>query len=261
MNAAVVRRNAINLVIPTVFGAAIVALWQFFVDWRNIKPYILPTPASIGRELVHSVHLLRAASIVTAENAFVGMVLGILVGTLLALVANRFRFLSELVTPLSAAISAVPIVVIVSILNNMFPLGSQVARRLMVLIIVFFVVFVNVSRGLRQSDATQVELMRSYAASEQQVMRKVRLPNAMPFLFTAIKIAAPISVTTAFVSEYFGGTQDGLGQKIPAAMSNSKFPLGWAYVGAACAVGLLFFAVANILEFVAVPWQRTRSSR
>jgi NitT/TauT family transport system permease protein len=92
-------------------------------------------------------------------------------------------------------------------------------------------------------------------------MRKVRLPNALPFLFTAIKIAAPLAVTTAFVSEYFGGTQDGLGYKIPAAMTGSKFPLGWAYVGAACALGLVFFAAANILEFVAVPWQRRRSSR
>jgi NitT/TauT family transport system permease protein len=261
MNSSSLRRNAVNVAVPLVFGAFMVVFWHVFVTTRNIKPYILPKPSSIWHEAVDKVNLLRAASIVTGQNALVGLVLGIAVGTGIALVANRFRFLSELVTPLAAAISAVPIVVIVSILNNMFPLGSQVARRLMVMIIVFFVVFVNVARGLRQNDPTQLELMRSYAASEQQMMRKVRLPNALPFLFTAIKISAPIAVTTAFVSEYFGGTQDGLGQKIPAAMSNSKFPLGWAYVGAACALGLTFFAVANILEFVAVPWQRARSSR
>ena len=256
-----IRRVAVNVLTPVVFGVLLVAAWQSFVNWRDIKPYILPTPSSIWSESVRSINLLRAASFVTGRNALAGLLLGIVVGCGLAMIANRFRFVSELVTPLAAAISAVPIVVIVSILNNMFPLGSQVARRLMVMIIVFFVVFVNVARGLRQSDATQVELMRSYAASQQQVMRKVRLPNALPYLFTAIKIAAPISVTTAFVSEYFGGTQDGLGQKIPAAMSNSKFPLGWAYVGAACVLGLVFFAVANILEFVAVPWQRKRISR
>ena len=142
----------------------------------------------------------------------------------------------------------------------MFRIGSEVPRRLMVTIVVFFVVFVNVARGLRQSNATQMELMRSYAASPSQVMKKVRFPNAMPFLFTAIKIAAPLAVTTAFVSEYFGGTQDGLGQKIPAAMANSKDPLGWAYVGAACVLGLGFFIAANVLEYVAVPWQRSRNS-
>lgn len=253
------RRNGVNIITPIVFGVALVAFWEFFVNWRDIKPYILPTPSSIWHEIVKRIHLLRSATIVSGQNAFVGLVLGVIVGSSAAMFANRFRFLSDLITPLSAAISAVPIVVIVSIMNKMFGLGSQVSRRLMVLIVVFFVVFVNVARGLRQSDPTQVELMRSYAASERTVMRKVRLPNALPFLFTAIKIAAPISVTTAFVSEYFGGTQDGLGQKIPAAMSNSKFPLGWAYVAAACALGLVFFILANVLEFVAVPWQRRRT--
>jgi NitT/TauT family transport system permease protein len=261
MNRTALRRNAINILIPLVFGVLMLLLWQWFVGWRNIKPYILPKPSTIWHEAVDKVNLLRAASIVTGRNALVGLLGGIVVGTLVAMVASRIRVISELITPLAAAISAVPIVVIVSILYSLFPLGSQVARRLMVLIVVFFVVFVNVARGLRQSDPTQVELMRSYAASERQVMRKVRLPNALPFLFTAVKISAPIAVTTAFVSEYFGGTQDGLGQKIPSAMANSKFPLGWAYVGAACVLGLIFFAAANILEFVAVPWQRTRSSR
>lgn len=255
------RRNGLDILAPLVFGVALVAFWEFFVNWRDIKQLILPTPSSIWKEGVEKTHLLRAASLVSGENALVGLLLGILLGTFSAMIANRFRVLSELIVPLSAAISAIPIVVIVTIMYKMFGAGSQVPRRLMVQIVVFFVVFVNVARGLRQSDATQVELMRSYAASERQVMRKVRLPNALPFLFTALKIAAPLSVTTAFVSEYFGGTQDGLGYKIPSAMTGSKFPLGWAYVGAACALGLTFFAVANILEFLAVPWQRRRTSR
>jgi NitT/TauT family transport system permease protein len=260
MNRTDVRRNAVNVSIPVVFGAALVWLWEFFVGWRDIKPYILPKPSSIWTEVHTKFHLLRAASEVSGGNALVGLVFGVVLGAAMAMFANRFRILSDLITPLAAAVSTIPIVVIVSILNNMFQLGSQVPRRLMVVIVVFFVVFVNVSRGLRQNDPTQVELMRSYAASDRQIMRKVRLPNSLPFLFTAIKISAPISVTTAFVSEYFGGTQDGLGQKIPAAMQGgAKYALGWAYVGAACALGLIFFVAANLLEFVAVPWQRRRT--
>ncbi len=255
------RRNGINIAAPLIFGVALVLFWEFFVNWRDIKPFILPTPSSIWDAGFDKVHLLRAASTVSGTNALVGLLLGIVAGTFAAMIANRFRILSEIIVPLAAAISAIPIVVVVSIMNKMFGVGSQVPRRLMAMIIVFFVIFVNVARGLRQSNATQLELLRSYAASERQVMRKVRLPNALPFLFTAIKIAAPLAVTAAFVSEYFGGTQDGLGQKIPSAMTGSKFPLGWAYVGAACILGLLFFAVATFLEFVAVPWQRRRSSR
>jgi len=257
---AFLRRNASNIVVPIVFGVLLLVCWELFIDWRNVKPYILPTPSSIWREGLRKSDLLRDAAIVSGQNALVGLLLGIVLGTLGAMVANRFRILSDLVVPLSAAIAAVPIVVVVSIMNKMFGVSSQVSRRLMVLIVVFLVVFVNVARGLSQNDPTQVELMRSYAASDRQIMRKVRLPNALPFLFTAIKIAAPLSVTTAFVSEYFGGTQDGLGYKITAAMTGSKYPLGWAYVGAACVLGLLFFAIANLLEYLAVPWLRRRDS-
>ncbi len=255
------RRALTSLVVPTAFGIAFLFVWEFFVRWRGIKQYILPKPSAIWHQATTNFGFLRSASSVSGFNALVGLLCGVVLGCLVAMIANRFKLLAEVVTPLSAAISAIPIVVIVSILNNMFRIGSEVPRRLMVTIVVFFVVFVNVSRGLRQSDATQMELMRSYAASDAQVMKKVRLPNSMPFLFTAIKISAPLSVTTAFVSEYFGGTQDGLGQKIPAAMANSKDPLGWAYVGAACVLGLGFFIAANLLEYVSVPWQRARISR
>jgi NitT/TauT family transport system permease protein len=255
------RRTVAGLAVPTAFGIAFVLMWEFLVRWRGIKQYILPKPSAIWHQATANFGFLRSASSVSGLNALVGLFCGVILGCLVAMIANRFKLLAEVVTPLSAAISAIPIVVIVSILNNMFRIGSEIPRRLMVTIVVFFVVFVNVARGLRQNDATQLELMRSYAASDAQVMRKVRLPNAMPFLFTAIKIAAPLSVTTAFVSEYFGGTQDGLGQKIPAAMANSKDPLAWAYVGAACVLGLTFFVAANLLEYVAVPWQRARSSR
>lgn len=255
------RRTLASAATPLAFGIAFVLLWEFVVRWRGIKQYILPKPSAIWHEAVSNFGFLRSAAAVSGLNALVGLICGVLLGCLVAMIASRFKLLAEIVTPLSAAISAIPIVVIVSILNNMFRIGSEVPRRLMVTIVVFFVVFINVARGLRESNATQMELLRSYAASESQVMKKVRLPNAMPFLFIAIKIAAPLSVTTAFVSEYFGGTQDGLGQKIPAAMANSKDPLGWAYVGAACVVGLTFFIAANVVEYVAVPWQRTRVSR
>ena len=261
MSVASVRRNLSNIILPIVFGMTFLLLWELFVRWRDVKQFILPKPSVIWRDAVTNVQFLRSAATVSGTNAFVGLVCGVALGCLVAMLASRFRILAELVTPLSAAISAIPIVVIVSILNNMFRLGSEIPRRLMVTIVVFFIVFVNVARGLRQSDATQIELMRSFAATERQVMRKVRFPNALPFLFTAVKIAAPLAVTTAFVSEYFGGTQDGLGQKIPAAMSNSKDPLAWAYVGAACLLGLAFFTAANVLEYVALPWQRARSSR
>jgi NitT/TauT family transport system permease protein len=93
--------------------------------------------------------------------------------------------------------------------------------------------------------------MKSYAASDFAILRKVRVPNAIPYLFTALKIAAPVSVITSFVSEYFGGSQNGLGSRITSNIANSKNAAAWAYVLGACLLGLTFYAVSIVLENVA----------
>ena len=156
-------------------------------------------------------------------------------------------------TPLSVALNAVPIFVLVALFNNMYPVTSEVPRRLMVTLVVYFIVLVNVARGLREVGATALELMHSYAASDIAILRKVRVPNAVPYLFTALQIAAPASVITAFVSEYFGGSQNGLGSRIVGNIALSNNAEAWAYVLGACLLGLAFFLVALVLERVATP--------
>ena len=93
-----------------------------------------------------------------------------------------------------------------------------------------------------------LDLMRSYAASDVTILRKVRVPHAVPYLFTALKIAAPASVITAFVSEYFGGLQNGLGSRIVSNIALSNNAEAWAYVLGACLLGLAFYLTAVALE-------------
>ena len=132
----------------------------------------------------------------------------------MAFLLARFRLVDDLMAPLAIALNAIPIFVLVAVFNNMYPVTSEVPRRLMVTLVVYFIVLVNVARGLREVGAVYLDLMRSYAASDVAILRKVRVPHAVPYLFTALKIAAPASVITAFVSEYFGGSQNGLGSRI-----------------------------------------------
>jgi len=119
--------------------------------------------------------------------------------------------------------------------------------------VVFFVVLVNVSKGLRQVQPVHSELMKSYAASGWQIMRKVRVPNAVPYLFTALRISAPLSVIYAYVSEYFGGAQNGLGNRITSNIQTSHIAAGWAYVVGACVLGLTFYLISIAMETVATP--------
>lgn len=233
---------------PILFGALFLGIWQLIVVAYDIKVFLLPSPTAILSALGANVGSVWNATLVTGSNALVGLLLGVALGVAMSFLLMRFTVLDQLTTPLAVALNAVPIIIVVPVLNNMFSTTSQVGRRLMVMLIVFFVVLVNVAKGLRQVQGTHLELLRSYAASPWEVLRKARVPNAIPYLFTALKIVAPLSVITAFVAEYFGGSQNGLGFRITSSASTSKNDVMWAYVLGACALGLTFYLLSVWLE-------------
>jgi NitT/TauT family transport system permease protein len=242
------RHASESLIAPAVFGIGFLLVWEFAVQAFDLKPYFLPAPSAISEAFVDNFSLIKDAAFVSGKNALVGLIAGTLLGVVSAFLLMRFRILNELATPMAVALNAVPIIVLVSLFINMYPSTSEMPRRLMVTLIVFFIVLVNVAKGLRQVDPIHVELMRSYAATPVDLLRKARIPNAVPYLFTALKIAAPTSVITAFVAEYFGGNQNGLGNRITSNMANARNAVAWAYVLGACLVGLTFYLVSVLLE-------------
>jgi NitT/TauT family transport system permease protein len=235
---------------PLVFGVGFLTLWEAAVEVFDFKPYFLPPPSAIWDQFTSNFGLVWDATVVSGTNALVGLIAGTLLGVAISFLLMRFNLLNELITPLAVALNAVPIFVLVAVFNNMFAITSEVPRRLMVTVVVYFIVLVNVARGLRQVSPTHLELLRSYAASPSAVLVKARVPNAVPYLFTALKIAAPASVITAFVAEYFGGSQNGLGARIVSNNSSSRTAAAWAYVLGACLLGLAFYLVSICLESI-----------
>jgi NitT/TauT family transport system permease protein len=241
---------------PLLFGVAFLSLWEWFVDARHVKPFVLPKPSAIWAQLRDNHSVILDATWATAQNALVGLAVGLACGLLAALLASRVRTLDEMLTPLAAAVAAIPIVALTPIFNTMFASTSTIPRRLIVAIAVFFPVFVNTLRGLRQIDPVHAELMHSYAAGPWTTMRVVRLPAALPFFFTGLRIASSAAVIAAVVSEYFGGLQKGLGPAITSAAAASAYPRAWAIVTAAIGLGLAFYLTALLAERLAMPWQR-----
>jgi NitT/TauT family transport system permease protein len=125
---------------------------------------------------------------------------------------------------------------------------------MMVAVLVFFPVVVNVARGLTQVEPAALELMRSYAASEWSILRNLRVPNALPYFFTALKVGTTLSLIGAIVGEYFGGTSAVLGQVIVQSASALRFDVTWAAIvmGAVTGIGLYLAVVA--LERAVIPW-------
>jgi NitT/TauT family transport system permease protein len=254
-----VRRALSAIWPPLAFGVAFLGLWEWFVDVRDIKPFVLPKPSAIFEQFRHNTDPILHAAWATGQNALVGLAVGLLFGVGAALLAARLRTLDETLTPLAAAVAAIPIVALTPIFNTMFASTSSIPRRLVVAIAVFFPVFVNTLRGLRQVDPVHAELMRSYAATPWTTTRTVRLPGALPFFFTGLRIACSAAVIAAIVSEYFGGLQEGLGPAITSAAAASAYPRAWAIVMAAIALGLTFYLVALFAERLAMPWHRDRA--
>jgi NitT/TauT family transport system permease protein len=247
------------IVPPIVVGIAFLALWQWFVTARDIKPYLLPSPSAIWDQIVANWDGIVEAAKATGANALIGLICGTVAGIGMAFIASRFRVFREMVTPLAAAINAIPIIALAPMFNNMFSATSDTPRRIVVTIVVFFPIFINVLKGLTQVDPIHTELMRSYAASDWTILRRVRVPNALPYLFTGLKVASALCVIAAVVTEYFGGLQNGLGAKITAAAGSTSYDKAWAFVAGACALGLVFYLTALLVERVAqrhMPRQR-----
>ena len=248
-------RWARSVVPPIIVGVGVIVLWELIVTLGRIAPFIVPAPSAIWRELVEQRVNVWQAGLASGANALIGLIGGTVVGVLAAMAASRFRLLSEVSVPFAAVLNALPIIALAPILNNMFETTSSIPRRIVTGIIVFFPIFVNTLRGLREVDPTHRELMESYAASGWTFARKVRLPGALPFVFTGLRQASSLAVIAAVVAEYFGGLQNGLGSRISSAAANTAYARAWAFVVGACLLGLTFYLSTLLLERLAMPYK------
>lgn len=246
---------------PLLIAVVFLAAWQLLVVTQEIEPYLLPAPSLIGSNFFTDIDKMWETALYTGTTALLGLMFGTILGIAMALVAQRFVLVNNLITPLAAGLAAVPIIALTPVLNNMFSITSRTPRVLVTMIIVFFPMLVNVTRGLIQVQTVQVELMRSMNAQPKTVLRVLRIPNAIPFFFTGLKIAAPLSVIAALVAEYFGGPQEGLGSRIASSAANTAYGRAWAYVVAAIITGLVFYLIVVAVERWTTPWTgRSRSA-
>ncbi|AGL18823.1 binding-protein-dependent transport systems inner membrane component [Actinoplanes sp. N902-109] len=241
---------------PLVVGVLMLAGWELVVRLGRVAPFVLPAPSAIGHELVLQRANVCSAALASGLNALIGLLWGAAAAVLAAMVASRFRVLADLSLPLAAVLNALPIIALAPILNNMFESTSSVPRRLVAGIIVFFPVFINTLRGLREVDPTHRALLTSYAARGWTFTRLVELPGALPFVFTGLRQASSLAVIAAVVAEYFGGLQNGLGSRITSAASFTAYPRAWAFVTGACLLGLAFYLATLLLERLAMPYRR-----
>ncbi len=245
--------------IPPLFVlAAVLALWEAAAGGGGRQ--VIPPPSAIIGATSDNLDLLRRSAQATIYEAIGGLVLGTVGGVLVALSSARWTTARDVLLPIAIASSAVPVIAVAPILNNWFGVLNPLSKMMMAALLVFFPVMINVTRGLVEVKPELLELMRSYAAGEVEVLRKVRLPNMLPFLFTALKVGATLAFIGALVGEYFGGTSEVLGRVVLQSMSSGKFDLAWAGILIGAAGAIVAYLAVSMVERLAIPWRSALSA-
>jgi NitT/TauT family transport system permease protein len=235
-----------------------IALWELAVRIFQVRALILPAPSAIAAALVDNWGAGRWPLFQSAQTtlfeAIGGLVIGTLVGVAVAFAVARWANARDAVLPFAVAANAIPIIAIAPIFNSWFGVTSPLSKMMIAALLVFFPVMINVTRGLTSVEPSAVELMRSYAASEWAILRKLRLPNALPFFLTALKVATTLSLIGAIVGEYFGGSSTVIGRVVVQSASALRFDVTWAAILLAATSGIALYLAIAALERVLIPW-------
>jgi NitT/TauT family transport system permease protein len=255
---------AIRYYLPTIIVAvSVLLLWELAVRAFNIQQFLLPKPSAILSELVSEINLffgsqqsslLFEATGATFREALGGLIIGCGAGVLLALVTARWTIISEAAMPFAIAANSVPIVAFAPIMNNWFGITNPLSKMAIVAIIVFFPTMINTVRGLTLIDPRQLELMHSYGASPMKILLSLRIPNALPYIFSALRVASPLSLIGAVVAEFFGGPRATLGVFITQEASGFNFARAWIAIIMASLTGISFYLAVLLAERLIMPW-------
>ncbi|WP_281976656.1 ABC transporter permease [Pseudorhizobium flavum] len=245
---------ALRLLIPAIFGAWVLILWEAITRGAGVPFILLPPPSAIWDRIVSSVPILAADVRQTIFKAVLfGYVVGCAAGFAVAILADRISFLRRGLLPIGNLMSALPIIGVAPIMVMWFGFDWQ-SKAAVVIVMTFFPMLVNTVAGLGASGSMERDLMRSYASGYWQTLVKLRLPAAMPFIFNALKINSTLALIGAIVAEFFGTPIVGMGFRISTEIGRMNVDMVWAEIAVAAVIGSVFYGVVALAERATTFW-------
>jgi len=244
----------LRLLVPALFGAWLLILWEILVVAFAVPPVLLPPPSAIGARIAGSLPTLAADFRQTFLKAVLaGYAIGCGAGFLVAILVDRVPFLARGLLPVGNLVSALPIIGIAPILVMWFGFDWQ-SKAAVVVVMTFFPMLVNTVAGLAAADPMSRDLMRTYAAGYWTSLVKLRLPAALPFIFNALKINSTLALIGAIVAEFFGTPIVGMGFRISTEVGRMNIDMVWAEIAVAALAGSVFYGVIALVERVSTFW-------
>ncbi len=243
--------------LPVIGIASALVLWALVVRIFNVPVFVAPSPQLVLSTLWTKLDVLLANLLPTAIEAFTGFLLGNLTAILIATVFVHSKAMEEAFFPVVVVINTIPVVAKAPILVLLLGNGME-PKIAIAALICFFPTLVNMVRGLESVNPQAMELMRVLSASKREVFFKLRLRNSLPYLFSALKIAASTAVIGAIVGEWIGSTT-GIGALIIQSTYNFDSAMLYATVLVGSAFSVLFFVTIATIERFVVRWQPANS--
>ena len=233
--------------------ALLLILWQGVCSLELVPGFMLPSPVAVLQAFVTEREVLFEHAVITLQEAFIGLALGVAIGFVFAVLMDTFEVLYRAFYPILVITQTVPTVAIAPLLVLWF--GYEMTPKIILIVIAtFFPVTVGLLDGFRSVDKDAVGLLRSMGADRRQIFRYLKAPSALPQFFSGLRIAAAYSVVGAVISEWLGGF-GGLGVYMTRVKKAFAFDKMFAVIFLISAISLLLMALVDVLEKKCMPYR------
>lgn len=251
------RARSLRRWLPLVALVTTIVVWEAVIRTSDIPSYLFPAPSAIVQSFLDDPGLVWQNTLTTGSEAVLGFLLGVVIGVVVAVAIAYSQTVERIIYPYLVLTQVTPIVAIAPLLVIWFGIGLA-PKVVVAFLVAFFPIAVNFAIGLKSPDRDMILLMRSLAASEPTVFRKIRVPFAMPYLFSAFRIAAPATVIGAIVGEFVTSNK-GLGFMIVRAKATLDTATLFLAMIASALLGLFMFAIFGLLERRLLRWHESQS--
>jgi NitT/TauT family transport system permease protein len=241
-----------SVLLPIAFAAASLVFWQLVVGWARVPPAILPPPTDIATQLVQNWNLILKHATQTATETVIAFGLSIPLGLVLAAFITWSPTINKALLPNVVLFQLIPKIALAPLFIVWLGFGLP-SRVTFSIFICFFPILITTATGLQSLPLDMLRLCRSVGASNWQILLFVRLPMALPFLFSGMKIAATLAIIGIVVGEFIA-SRAGLGYLILFASSRQQMDLSLACIAVLCAIGLLLYGVTALAERLFARW-------
>jgi NitT/TauT family transport system permease protein len=237
--------------------AVLFAVWEFGVALLEIKSYLLPAPSRIWADFLKRADLVGKATLVTTYEILGGYFLAVAVSIPLALAVAYSRFLETTIYPVVVFLQIIPKIAIAPLFIIWFGFG-YFPKLLIVFLLSFFPIVVSSIAGFKAVDPEIMDFARTTGAGGWKMFARIRLPQALPEIFTGLKIGAALSATAALVAEFVASDR-GLGYLLLQYNGNLDTPMVFAIIVVLSVIGLALYYAVEFIERITIPWHVSQS--